>query len=204
MMDYTSLTLVKQEILSGGVLSTSSQFDALITRLVSASSADIEEYCTQVRQPRCADYFKLETVSDELLRGLFYTADDNFYFWPHKPTINSVTSVEYRVNPTFQWTTANVANIEIRDSAVVVWEVPNANEFQVRVTYAGGLGTDVNNFPASLVEAATVLAARYFKEASTGLPDTIGLADIGVLTYSKVMPLRVKASLDRLKRVVPW
>ena len=31
-MDYTSLTLVKQEILSGGVLSTSSQFDALITQ----------------------------------------------------------------------------------------------------------------------------------------------------------------------------
>jgi hypothetical protein len=203
-MDYTSLALVKQEIISGGVPSISSQFDALITRLISAASADIEEYCTQTRQPNCANYFKSESVADEILRGIAYVPDGNFVIWPHKPYISSVSAISYRVNPTHQWETADVNNVEIQGTSVLVWEGGPSDQFQVKVSYVGGLGADLASLPASLIEAATVLAARYFKEASTGLPDTIGLSDIGVLTYSKTMPIRVKASLDRLKRVVPW
>jgi len=206
-MDYTDLATVKNEIGSGGNSAISSQYDVLIARLIGAASRDIDEYCAQKKMPASMDYFKLETVVGEVITGLSETRC-GIVCWPHKPGITAVTAYAVRLNPRNDWSVvpaADVAkNVELDGDSVYIWDAAPDDRFQVKITYTGGFGTTVAGLPSNLVEAATVLAARYFKEASTGLADGIGLAEVGIITYSKVMPVRIKQKLDAWQRVTPW
>jgi hypothetical protein len=66
------------------------------------------------------------------------------------------------------------------------------------------LAEDVEDLPADLIELATLLAARFYKEAETGLNDAIGVAELGTLIYTKAWPIRFVAMLEPFIRRVGW
>jgi hypothetical protein len=74
----------------------------------------------------------------------------------------------------------------------------------VQISYTGGYADTFDNLPADLVEAATVLAARYYREAEGGLTDAMGIVEIGQLVYTKALPARVADMLKPFKRKIPW
>lgn len=202
-MNYTDLATVKNEILSGGNAVVSSQYDVLIERLISAASRDIDEYCAGAKMPASLNYFEMADVVDELTYGLS-DVERGMVFWPHKPTVLSVSAVATRFSPRDAWLDRDVSLIELNGGSVYLWDSAPGERFQVKVSYNGGWGTSVADLPANLVEVATVLAARYFKEASTGLSDSIGTVELGIVSYTKTMPARVKAIMDKWQRVQPW
>jgi hypothetical protein len=206
-MDYTDLATVKKEILSGGNMVISSQYDDLLTRLITAVSRDIDEYCSQKKAPASINYFMSEVIVDEVITGLSEPRC-GIVCWPHKPNVVSVSSYAVRLNPRNNWSVVSAddvaKNVELDGDTVYLWDVSPDERCQIKISYVGGFGATVAALPASLVEAATVLSARYFKEASTGLGDSIGVVETGIISYVKAMPVRVKMSLDRLQRVVPW
>ena len=72
---------------------------------------------------------------------------------------------------------------------------------RTKMSYIGGYGATLGELPPDLVEAATVLAVRLYREVKSGLTDTIGVAELGMLAYTKAWPVRVTEMLQPWKRV---
>jgi len=70
---------------------------------------------------------------------------------------------------------------------------------QVKISFTGGF----NPLPDDLVNAATLLTIRFYKEVKTGLSDSIGIAELGMLQYTKAFPERLAAMLKPYRRIVP-
>jgi hypothetical protein len=49
-----------------------------------------------------------------------------------------------------------------------------------------------------------VLAARFYKEAQGGLTDSVGVAELGMIMYTKALPVRFTEMLTKYLRVQPW
>lgn len=199
-MDYTSVARVKAHL---RVAVTTD--DALLAVLVTAASRAIDRRCTQAAAADVADYFALETAITETLVAY----PDQFgvlHVWPHKPVVASVTALAYRDTPMATWSSIATDRIQVLDAAVAAWPTATllAMPYTAQITYSGGYATTVEGLPADLVEAATVLAARYYREAETGLTDALGIVEIGQLVYTKAIPERVADMLEPFKRRIPW
>lgn len=73
---------------------------------------------------------------------------------------------------------------------------PYDKQVIVTVTYTAGY----NPVPADLGRAATVLAARLYKEGQTGFSDVLGNADMGLLQFKKGIPSDVAVMLKPWRR----
>ena len=57
-----------------------------------------------------------------------------------------------------------------------------------------------------ITTAATVQAIRLYKEARSGLGDSIGVAELATMVYTKAFPQRVTETLNvgNYARIAPW
>lgn len=199
-MDYTSTALVKLAITA-----TENADDTLFGSLVTAASRTIDRKMTGAPGNDASDYFEIEDVADEEIVGLV-DVDGTLKCWPRKASVNSVSAMAYRTSPLMDWQSVTVADyVEIEKGAVRAYLALNrGTQYRVKISYNGGLSGDLDGLPADLVEAATVLVARFYHEAKSQLADSIGIAELGTLMYTKAWPVRVVAMLEPFKRVVPW
>jgi hypothetical protein len=194
-VDYTSIQLVKEELDITGPAK-----DGLLSRLVTAASRTVDQICAGSIE--AVNYFELETVADEELSG---KVDNHGILTahPHKPVLSSVSALSYRFQPWDTWVEVSQFG---KEKTWVKGNVPSLRscEVQVKCSYVGGFATTLDALPPNLVEAATVLAGRFYREDESGLTDAIGVAELGTIMYTKAMPIRVREMLRPFKRPVPW
>ncbi len=200
-MDYTTLARVKAEAIKTELTTD----DALLALLITSASRAIDKKCTGVSYSDCEDYFKLEAVSNELTRGQL-SSNGSVLCAPRKPEIVSISAFSYKLVYNEDWITVNADYLEpdgqfARAHLGLSYYPQNV---WIKISYTGGLGETVSDLPADLVEIATILCARFYKEAETGLNDTIGVAELATLIYTKAWPIRVLEMLEPFKRVVGW
>jgi len=200
-MDYTSVEAVKQAL---GSVAVDAATLAALGVYVTRASRMVDVYCTGVEATESADYFKYESVVGEVLTGVV-DGQGVLLCHPHKPSLTSVTMLEYRWNPMQSWQPVDDFAVMVTRNEVRAWlGTMRRDPMMVRVSYAGGLAVDAASLPADLVEAATVMAARMYKEARTGLTDAMGVMELGSLVYSKAIPERVRLMLAPYRRVMGW
>lgn len=193
-MDYTDLMTVKEALGA-----TELADDALLTRVITAASRMIDRYCVGTK---ATDYFAGATVADELGSGVI-SRDSQLYVFPLKPTVSQVLALSYRYGVGQSWTEVDVSDVIINDYQVIaaVDETAPRGVVHTKVSYTGGYGATLSDLPPDLVEASTVLAVRLYREVKSGLTDTIGVAELGMLAYTKAWPVRVTEMLQPWKRV---
>ena len=199
-MDYTTVDYVK-----GAMHISEDADDAVIQRFVTAASRTLDLLCG--RSNKAANYFMLEDVVDEQLTGRV-NALGHLCVWPHKAIVNSVKSLSYSARPQDTPQAADPGSIAVtRMITVEAWQTlfyrPSAGYF-VKISYNGGYSASADSLPADFVEMATLLAGRFYREAESGMNDSIGIAELGVLTYTKALPQRVKEMIRNYTRTVPW
>lgn len=200
-MDYTDIINLKQAMNSNEITVQ----DVALYGYITKASRLLDRLCTS--QPNVVNYFMTEDVTDEILTNGVIDYAGRLSFWPHKPIINSVTSLSYRFSPRSPWTEADLTLLSLEQETVVyegsLW--PSERPY-VKVSYNGGLGTTLAEFPLDFVDVATVMAVRLFKEERAGLSDTIGVAELGRLEYTKAFPQRVMDTLNigGYIRTAPW
>ena len=199
-MDYTDLTRVRRALgadehaddqaLAGYITTASRMFDLL---------------CTNA--PDSADYFTTKTVIGERLRGRI-DKDGILHAYPHTARLVTLVAVSGRSTILEDWRTATTIDVD-GQNGVLAWgglSYPyyGSDEVQVTVSYTGGLGGTVDDLPADLVNAVTVLAIRLYREAKSGLADVIGVAELGILQYTKAIPTEVQLIISKYQRVTGW
>lgn len=207
-MDYTTVDRVKLEAIKTD-LNTDNDLLAL---LVTGASRAIDRKVTGAAFNDAANYFEQADMSGELLNGRI-NKGGNVVCAPRKPVINSIASMEYRISPLDNWTAIETTIPDgqfaigwlqgaVNTSTRTVVRIPGPAF--VRISYNGGLAEDVANLPADLIELATLLTARFYREAETGLADAIGVAELGTLIYTKAWPVRFLGMLEPFIRRVGW
>jgi len=193
-MDYTDLATVKEAIGA-----TELADDALLARVITAASRMIDRYCAGTK---ATDYFAGAVVADELGSGVV-SRDGQLYVFPLKPTVSQVLALSYRHSAGQPWNEVDVSDAIIDGYLVIVGlsEVVPRGVVRTKMSYIGGYGATLGELPPDLVEAATVLAVRLYREVKSGLTDTIGVAELGMLAYTKAWPVRVTEMLQPWKRV---
>jgi hypothetical protein len=198
-MDYTTPALVK-----AALRITEPTDDTLLARLVTAASRAIDRKVTGAPDSDAADYFELGAVADELLLGIV-DQEGSLVCYPHKAAIAAVSALAHRRRPDEDWQTVPPARIEVERNRVVAWLDLGDRAFRrVRISYTGGLAATQPELPADLVEAATLLAARFYREDESGLSDSVGVAELGQMMYTKAWPVRLVEMLRPFNRVPPW
>ncbi len=190
-MDYTTLANVKQAI--GATENTD---DALISRLITEASRVIDRYCAG--SSNSDNYLEQETITDLVIDGLG-DAKGNILCHPPKPRIISVSAASYRPSPLDSWLSIAADHVQIKGSSV--WLFAGASErygLQVKLSFTGGLAAATANLPGDIVNAADLLSIRFYREIKSGVTDSIGVAELGTLQYTKALPVRV---VELLK---PW
>jgi hypothetical protein len=199
-MLYTTIEAFKQ------ALDTETAVAAKVAELnatMESVSRSIDRYCTG--QPYGSDnYFELDDVVDELLPGQI-DSTGNILCYPRKPKVTAVSAISYRLKPADQWTEIPEENVTITN-AVKLWVGSGLRQGPVllQLSYTGGLSSTSVSLPADFRDAATVLSVRFYKEVKSGLGDSIGVAELGTMVYTKAWPERVRAMLQPYVRTVPW
>lgn len=179
--------------------------DPILADYISRASRLIDQLCTG--QPNVSDYFKQETILNEILTNGVINTDGVLTVYPHKPIIQSVQALSYRYRLSDAWISADLTRvIPIQESVEFEGSLKYNDRVYAQVSYTGGLAATLDNLPLVLVEAATVMAVRLYKEARSGLSDSIGVAELGTLIYTKAFPVRVIESLHAAgyMRMAPW
>lgn len=193
-MDYTDLMTVKEAIGT-----TELADDALLSRLITAASRAIDRYCAGVK---ATDYFAGAAIAEEAGKGVvsYYS---ELHVYPLKPLVTAVLALRYRAAPGQPWTDVDVSDVVINGYEVIAAlnEPAARGVVWTKISYTGGYGAMAADLPSDLIEAATVLAVRLYKEVKSGLTDTIGVAELGTLAYTKAWPVRVTEMLQPWKRV---
>lgn len=206
-LDYTTVQRVKDEM---GSETTSTP--TILATLIGATSRVIDRKCTGVSDNSAINYFRLETVTDEMLmaqidaHGMIITA-------PRKPSITAVTALSFRSNPQASWQSVDPSLIwadggqliRAYASSRLLSQLP-LGRAQIKITYTGGLSVDTAGLPDDLQEVATILAIRYAREAQTGMSDAMGVAELvgSNLFYTKAWPQRALDMLEPFIRRVSW
>jgi hypothetical protein len=199
-MDYTTVGSMKQVMDS-----KESVEDTLLSFFVTRASRLLDRLCTS--QPNVTDYFKAEDIADEILTNGSIDYAGRLWIYPHKPVINSVSALSYRFSLRDTWTAVDPSLLFASMEYVLAdANIPYAENFFVKVSYNGGLAADVNLLPADFIDLANVTAVRLFKEERSGLGDSIGVAELGTLIYTKAFPQRVMDTLNAGSyiRTAPW
>ncbi|MEJ5201557.1 MAG: phage head-tail connector protein [Anaerolineales bacterium] len=191
MTDYTDLSSVKLAL--GSAQTTD---DALLASLITQASRAIDRYCAG--HLNSDDYFVRAAVTDAVLTGIV-AHDGWLYCWPRKPIVESVTALAYRDFGDKTWQDVDIAKwVTVEGYTVKTGGFLTPRRVQVKISFTGGF----NPLPDDLVNAATLLSVRFYREVKSGLGDSIGVAELGTLTYTKALPARVIEMLKPYKRVV--
>jgi hypothetical protein len=116
--------------------------------------------------------------------------------------LSDVTSATFQPSPAAPAATVNLAHAWIKDDFILEAMAPGSffsRQGMAVVTYSGGY----NPIPDDIANAATVIAARMYKERDSGYADVIGNADTGILEYKKAIPSDVLALVQAYRRWVP-
>ena len=194
-MDYTTL-----ERVTNAIGSASKGDDALVARLISETSRTIDRYCSGFVDSD--NYFMKETVTDELTHG---RVDGAGVILCHvnKPRIWSLSKASFRTSPLESWLEVRPASVTLSENySVMLWAgaLRTHSNMEVKLSYLGGLYETQEEIPGDLGNAADVLAVRFYREIKSNLTDSIGIAEMGTLTYTKSMPVRVTQMLAPYKR----
>jgi hypothetical protein len=200
-MDYTTTAIVKSDAHIAEATD-----DTLLARKVVDASRAIDRLVTG--RVDVSNYFLLETIALETLTGTrnpLVDSDNHLILWPHKPVITAVTAVNYRYTPMESYQAVDPTTIQISNGmAVECWGTFARARIMAQVSYSGGLAAAVANLPNDLVELATLLTIRMYKESQSGMSDVVGLNDFGVAQYVKALPVRFQDFIGRYARVIPW
>jgi hypothetical protein len=200
-MDYTTLPLVKE-----AMQSTETVQDTVLSAFITRASRYLDKLCTS--QSNVVDYFKAETITDEILTNGVVDGNGILTVFPHKPVTSSVASLSLRSSLRSSYQEASL-DLVLPMQSMVIFEgsLPSGlSPLYVKLTYTGGLGATVADLPADFVDLATIMTVRLYKEARSGLGDSIGVAELGTLTYTKAFPIRVLSQLNigNYMRTAPW
>lgn len=191
MTDYASLSAVKQALKNQDPAD-----DALLMVLITRASRTIDRYCAG--RLGCDDYFVQETLTDVCLPGRI-APSGRLYCWPCKPIVTSLNALAYRWSPREDWTMLEPGYADINGYTIQYDGINGCGNAQVKISFIGGFST----LPDDLVEATILLSLRSYKESSTGFADSIGVAELGTLTYTKALPAKLIEILKPYKRVTP-
>lgn len=198
-MDYTDLARVKSAMDSKEVAEdlTLSDYITRASRIVDRLTVGISGV---------SNYFAEEDIVDEVLTNGVIDYANVLTVFPHKPLIKSVLSISYRYGMTYQWIPGNPERI-FTQLDTLTYEggcLPYIERLYVKLSYTGGFGKTVDTLPDDLVDITTLMAIRLFKEERSGLGDSIGVAELGTLQYTKAFPIRVLSTLQMYARISPW
>lgn len=207
-MDYTTLTQVLGIIGDGKDPTTRPSpipyDDTVIGIAITAASRAIDRMVTGSSTADSDSYFGNSTLTAEILKGNV-NRDGDIIAHLHKPNCSIPTALAWRYRGDADWVTVSTSLITIDNYTATAWIGSlTQGTVMIRATYAGGLGAAQTNLPAEIQRAAAVLAARYYKEGKAGLTDVIGVADVGMMVYTKAVPTEVVRLLDPYTRPVPW
>lgn len=193
-MDYTDLYRVKAAL---GATETTD--DAQLERYITAASRAIDRHCAGID---AEDYFAGRAVADELHLNAVIDKNGVLRLWPRAPYVSAVASVSWRTSIQNSWTA--VEDIFTDGHQIFgMGGLPDTRCVQAKTTYTGGYGATVESLPEDIVEAATMLAVRFYREAKSGLQDIVGVTEIGTLMYTKAWPVRALEMLRPFTRVTP-
>jgi hypothetical protein len=194
-MDYTTLERVKRALDA-----TEETDDDLLEECITAASRAVDRHCSG--RTDIDDYFALETVTDEIGLGRAAVAGYISYLCA-KPVVTVVSAFSWREKPADGWDSVDLAQVEVGPAYMIkAWHTSNFyGQVRVKVTYTGGYGASVAHLPADLVDAVTVLTVRFYKEIKSGLGDSIGVAELGEMVYTKALPVRVVKMLQPFVRL---
>ncbi len=192
MTDYTSLASVK---LALGSSETAD--DDLLETLITQASRAIDRFCAGFVDSD--DYFVSESVSAETGPGVVAT-DGTLHYWTRKPRVTGVSAISYRFSGGDDWIALEASDADLRGCRVSVWGVPgHRGNVQVQISYTGGF----DPLPDDLTNIADLLTVRLYREIKSGLGDSIGVAELGTLQYTKALPARLVEMLKPYKRATP-
>lgn len=140
-----------------------------------------------------------ETVTD---KKTAYIDNDGFITIPlSKPIvdINDVMDVQFQSTPLDTLDSLDLSKAWIEDNYFLNIAAPRTytkRSGQATIVYSGGY----NPVPDDIVQAVTVMAARFYKERDSGYSDVIASTETGVLQYQKAMPADVKMVVDKYRR----
>jgi hypothetical protein len=199
-MDYTTLTRVKLE---ANINETND--DNRLEAIITSASRAIDRKVTGVKNSDSDDYFTLEDVTDETLTARI-DSNGNIIAYPHKVQVNSVSAMSWKLKPQDPWQAISTGVIDASGLKVEAFTglSNQPSRVFVKISYNGGLADTPNELPDDFVEIATLLTIRYWKEDQSGLTDSIGIAELGQLIYTKALPARFVDMLQFYMRVVPW
>lgn len=131
-----------------------------------------------------------------------YIDNDGFITIPlSKPIvkIEDVQSISFQSSPLEPVDTLDISKAWIEDNYFLIVAAQRTylrKNGMANVTYSGGF----NPVPDDIVQAVTVMAARFYKERDSGYSDVIASTETGVLQYQKAMPADVKMVVDKYRR----
>ena len=180
--------------------------DDLLNKFSGIASRAVDHLCAQTDDPACQNYFFLEDVANEVLTNGMVDNFGHIICYPHKSFIKSVASIAWSTLPG-AGLTADPATIVVKSHSVEVWTDASAmrgRPFLVTISYRGGMGAALADLDPQLVDVATVLAIRKYKEERSGMSDVVGVVELGTIQYSSGIPASVVRDLQPFKRVTPW
>ncbi|MCX6057744.1 MAG: hypothetical protein NTW69_06305 [Chloroflexi bacterium] len=198
-MNYTTLAKVRAALGAETVTD-----DTLLQVKITEASRAIDRLCSAPD-----NYFMAESVTGELCNGLI-AADGVIIAFLKKAIVNSVSSFEYRKSPKDAWIKVDADALVIlnKHQVAIYGEAVHQGKCFTRVSYNGGYGTEagtpsvITGLSEDIINAATVLTVRFYKEEKTGLTDAIGVAELGTMQYTKAMPTRVVEMMNPYKRII--
>jgi len=197
-MDYTTLAKMKE-----AMDSQETTQDPILADYITRASRLIDLLITGV--PGASDYFSLATVTDQILSNGCIDYTGRITVYPHKYPVVSVSAMSYRYSLRDTWKTANVDHTAVEGEAVVYdGAVFPSDRVYVRISYSGGFSATPGGLPQDLLELATLMSVRLFKEARSGLGDAIGVAELGTMVYTKALPVRAVEIIRHYERIAPW
>ena len=198
-MDYTTLALVK-----ASMDGKETAEDTTLSWYISAASKYLDKLCTS--QPLAPDYFKLETVVDEFLTNGVVDHAGRLTVFPHKPVVSSVSAISYRSSMAQPWVSGDALYAQPVEGMVIFeGSLSYSDLIYTKISYTGGLAATVADLPKDFIDLATLMTVRLFKEARSGLGDSIGVVELGEMIYTKAFPQRLIDSITRTYgRTAPW
>lgn len=199
-MDYTDLTRVKQ-----AMQSSETEQDSVLSTFITRASRYLDKLCTS--QSNANDYFKAEDVVDEILTNGVVDGQGILTLFPHKPIVSSIASLSYKYSLRESYREADLS-LTLPLQTMIIYEgaFPSGTFVYAKVSYHGGLGATLADLPEDFIDLATIMTIRLYKEARSGLGDSIGVAELGTLTYTRAFPIRVLSQLNigNYMRTAPW
>ncbi len=182
--------------------------DTLLEKFAGIASRSVDHMCAQTGDETCNNYFLLEDVVNEVLTNAVIDNFGHLVCYPHKSSIKSVSALSYSVDLAGAAIPISVDTVVVKPRAVEVWggdfSSLRGKPILVTISYRGGMAASLASLDPLLVDAATVLAIRKYKEERSGMSDVVGVVELGTITYTQGIPASVVRDLRSFQRVTPW